>query len=186
MLAPPKARLVCSRAVAAADYMQCLEQFMQREGSRDLKALLASMEKEVSWKSAPRLSILCRYSDLYRSLFVEAPNTILSHSKLTAAIMGCHRERPCLFSHRAVSLEAAALSVAVRMGASKWRDLKKSDAARQVVMGKVRGHAWHSEHLALWSSEHSLSLQGVYFVLFTIPINLASCHNLVVVARSLR
>ncbi len=135
-------RLVCNPNASTAAYMSCLEQYMQSQGTRDLKGLLTPMEREVSWKTAPRLSILVQYQELYRSLFVQSPNTIFSHSKLVAAITGCHASQPCLFTHRPLGMEASALSALLRMGAAKWRDLKKCESARSVLMRKVDTLGW--------------------------------------------
>ena len=67
----------------------------------------------------------------------QAPNAVISHTKAAAAVLACHRERPCLFSAN-VEMAASEFSQTVRMHLAKYRDVFKGGKVRAVVKSKAR------------------------------------------------
>jgi hypothetical protein len=61
--------------------------------SRDLIGLLKGLTSQ-TWKTAPQVQKLASYGDLFSMLFEVARNTVILHSVLVAALMGCgHGEK---------------------------------------------------------------------------------------------
>ena len=116
------------------------------------------IDKEHQWKSARRVALLAKYSDLAyplierahnkihvptnshqskmqsssNNLFClnilariwrpsQAKNTVVSHSFLVTALLGCHSTRACLFA-KDTQMEAIQLSAIIRRHLSKYRE----------------------------------------------------------------
>ena len=135
MLSTSKTKLVNDPNVSVADLEGIIEGFMKSRGSRNLLELLQSFE-DMSWKTAPTAQFLVDYADLYRLFFRKYRNTVMSHRRLCDALVAVHGRSPCIF-HKSPQLQMLSISTMIRMGASKWRETKRCDQTRAVVMGKV-------------------------------------------------
>ena len=119
------------------DMASILEDWMCTKGSRDLCSLLSSANRQVAWKTAPKLEVLVEYSDLAFHFSLKAPSLVLGHSRLVAAIVGCHKCRPCLFSHMGLEQQAAACSGTIRSLLSKFRDCKQNAERRRILFSRA-------------------------------------------------
>ena len=69
----------------------------------------------------------------------QAPNTIISHVKLTQAIKACHGSKKgmCIFSPNGLNLGAGVCSTAMRMLVSRFRQCVQEAEVHRVVQSKV-------------------------------------------------
>eukprot|EP00969_Alexandrium_andersonii_P314972 13914948-Alexandrium_andersonii.AAC.1 len=90
-------RLTPDPAVSVDSLQGALENYMEGQKSKDLCNLLLGASNS-GWKNAPNPTMLSQYAPLLQQLLAIDSNAILAHSKLTAALEGCHRRLPCIFS----------------------------------------------------------------------------------------
>lgn len=70
----------------------------------------------------------------------QAPNTILSHKRMTMALVALHKDRACLFSQVSPELAAAACSGTIRQVMAKFRAVYEEAGKRLVVKTKAPGN----------------------------------------------
>jgi len=123
--------------VPVSKYMEKLEGFMQKHGSRDICALLKPYAR-VDWKSAPCPDTMAPFAPFALEWLDLGRNTVLGHKKLTNGVKGCHATAPCVFSARPLRLEAMTISETIRIMMSKFRITKQEADPRRIVFQQAR------------------------------------------------
>ena len=129
-------RVIADPAVSVGDIIDVLQKYFRLKGSRDILALLKPMMLQ-TWKTAPSLQIMCSFCDFYALVFEKSRNGLMSHKKWQQAILATHAIDPCLFTPKILGMEAAVLAAIIRIGASKYRCVKTSDRALQILLQKA-------------------------------------------------
>ncbi len=124
--------------MSVAQLQGAAQEIATLERSRDLNSILKDVQKHENWKTAPKLSTLLRFAPWYRIWFGLAPNTVLSHAKLTSALLAEHnKDRLFYTSTTSNETMASTISMTIRTLASKWRRVKQDPAVRKTILDKV-------------------------------------------------
>ena len=75
-----KPRLVADPAIGVSDLIECLEKYMNDQGSNNLYKLL-DPPPHVTWKTAPDHNWLCAHSELWKLYLAKATNGVLPANK---------------------------------------------------------------------------------------------------------
>ena len=132
-----RSRLVVPKDLDVSQIQDALEAWMAKKGSRDLATLLGDLVKHTSWKSAPRAETLAQYSDLYLELVKVTPTAILPAKKTMLAICALHRARPVNFTSKPLDVWSDEMSLALRAGLQKYRELSKDSEAHRRCLCKA-------------------------------------------------
>ena len=116
-------RTVAPRELSVGDIEVALEHYLSGCATRDLTALLSDLKKDASWKTAPKSNIMAKYQSLYKQLVSICPAGVLPPKRTTLALVALHLARPCNFTGRRDSDWADELSLAIRAGFAKFREL---------------------------------------------------------------
>ena len=92
-----------SRTVAPAELTVSaveskFEAYLELMKTRDMSALMKELRKEISWKCAPKASVLAQYAPLFSGLADLALGGVLPPKKTAMALLAAHRRKPINFS----------------------------------------------------------------------------------------
>ena len=190
-----KSRLVVPRDISVGDIEQILEGWLAKRGSRDLSGLLADLLRSVTWKSAPRSSVLADYADLFQPLAALSPTGMLPNKRCYMALIAMHKAKPCNFTAKVADVWADELTGALRATMSKYRDICRDAAAKRKCMSKdIRNHRRQNlaqpSNIALpvwawagFSFSHSRNIARLMFTFLSRSPNTASVRNHILSAR---
>jgi len=126
-------RTVAPRELSVGDIQDALDKYLNECGTRDMSELLADLKKDANWKTAPKCSLMSKYHGLYTHLVRICPAGVMPPKRTTLALIALHQARPCNFTGRRDSDWADELSLAIRAGMSKFRELLDSTAYSRCV-----------------------------------------------------
>lgn len=133
-----RSRVTCDPNISVSGIAQALETVMFKAGNRDLIDMLESID-DISWKHAVRPQVIADLCYLIIEFMKLDPRSIISHSKLLAAVMGIHAEKACIFprGQRSVPQTASKMSNDIRCLLSKFRTVTKDKDKLRICLTKV-------------------------------------------------
>ena len=131
------ARLRPDPSVTVAELETVLAGWLEGQCTRDVWVLTQDLHKQ-TFNSAPRCELLAKYSGLASGFLRLAPNSVLQHLKLAAALVIMHESRPCLFYSGGAVVAAGLLSGHLRVALSKHRAMKDDPVKHRPTLSKAR------------------------------------------------
>ena len=123
--------------VSVAEVAARLNDFLKEVGTRDLNHICTRLTKPFSHTTAPQVSELAAWPQLFLRLLDLAPCGRLPPSGLHKAILALHANAPVKFSHMDMDDWAAAVGGSIRTTFSKYRWLKSDLKQRTITLGKA-------------------------------------------------
>ena len=153
-------RTVAPKEFSVGDIEQAFEAYLSESTTRDLTELLSELKKDVKWKTAPKCNIMAKYHTLYKHVVAICPAGVLPPKRTSIALIALHQKRPCNFSGRREADWADDLSVAIRAGLSKFREILMDPASYKRCMTKASGGEKHAidDVLSYMTSQDKLAI----------------------------
>ena len=134
-----RARLAVPKDITVAAIQDVFEDYLKGSNTRDLTSLLADLQRHTSWKSAPRAETLAQYAGLYQLLMKLSPTGILPPKFTMMALVALHKVKPVNFTSKPLDIWADELSMTIRAGLQKYRDVAKDCEAHRRSFAKASG-----------------------------------------------
>ena len=128
----PRSRSVAPAELTVASLEAKFEAYLEIMKTRDMSRLMLELRKEISWKCAPKASILAQYAHLFSGLADLAPGGVLPPKKTAMALLAAHRRKPINFSGQLENDWTGDIGSTIGAAFAKYRDLAAStDATRR-------------------------------------------------------
>ncbi len=120
-----------------------IEEFMARMESRDLQKVILVPLQDLSWASSPatHMKKLLEFEYLWKLLLEKAPNGVVAPAATKQGIEACNAQGLINFTKQTSANFADKVSSTIRMGLSKFRDVRDSAKMLQATERKLGSSA---------------------------------------------
>ena len=127
-----RSRAVAPAEITVASLEAKFEAYLEIMKTRDMSRLMLELRKEISWKCAPKASVLAQYAPLFSGLADLSPGGVLPPKKTAMALLAAHRRKQINFSGQLDNDWTDDVGSTIRATFAKYRDLAAStDATRR-------------------------------------------------------